>query len=319
MRRREFIALMGASVAWPFAARAQQAMPTIGILTSTSPTTTFLRFVPVSLKGFGWEENRNYRTIYRFAEGHMDRMPALADELVAQRVDVIVVATEPGIQAAQRATKTIPIVGMAADLVRTGLAATMARPGGNLTGVNILANEVDVKRLEILHEAVPAARRIGALALPHVSYDTRPELEAAARQLDFELVLIAVSDVENLTEGLDALQSARVEAVNVLASPSVTLTRKRIIEGLNRAELPAIYEFSELAEEGGLLSYGVRLELAAEVAARLVSKILRGSRPEDLPIEQPTKFELVINLKTANAMGITVPPALLVRADKVIE
>jgi putative tryptophan/tyrosine transport system substrate-binding protein len=178
MRRREFITLLGGFVlASPLTCRAEQPMPIIGFLTSTSPTTTLLRFIPSSLKGFGWEENRNYRTLYRFAEGHMDRMPGLADELVAQRVDVIVVASEPGIEAAQRATKTIPIVGIAADLVRTGFAATMARPGGNLTGVNILASELDVKRLEILHEAIPAARRIAALALPHVTYNTRAELE----------------------------------------------------------------------------------------------------------------------------------------------
>jgi putative ABC transport system substrate-binding protein len=221
MRRREFIALLlGGVAAWPLTVlHAQQTLPTVGILTNTS----LLRFVPVSLKGFGWEENRNYRTVYRFAEGHMDRMPALADELVADRVDVIVVATEAGIQAAQRATKTIPIVGVAADLVRTGFAATMARPGANLTGVNILASELDVKRLEILHEAIPAARRIAALALPNATYDTRPELEEAARQLNFELVFIAVPRIEDLNEGLDALQSAHVDAVNVLASPSVTL------------------------------------------------------------------------------------------------
>ena len=320
MRRRDFIALLsGAGAMWPLASRAQQSMPTIGFLTSTSPTTTLLRFIPASLKGFGWEENRNYRTLYRFAEGHMDRMPALADELVAQRVDIVVVASEEGIQAAQRATKTIPIVGLAADLVRTGLAASMARPGANLTGVNILANELDVKRLEILHEVVPGAKRIGALALPHASYDTRPELEAAARQLDFELLFVTVHRIEDLTEGLDALQSARVDGVNVLASPVVALSRARIIEWLNRARLPAIYEWPEIADDGGLLTYGTRFELAAEVAARLVSKILRGSRPEDLPIEQPDRYDLVVNLKTARALGLTIPPTLLVRADKVIE
>jgi len=176
-----------------------------------------------------------------------------------------------------------------------------------------------VKRLEILHELVPNAKRIGALALPHVSYDTRPELEAAARQLDFELLFVTVHRIDDLTEGLDALQSAHADAVNVLASPSVTLTRTTIIAGLNRARLPAIYDFPELAEEGGLITYGTSLKLAAEIAARLVSKILRGSRPEDLPIEQPDRYDLVVNLKTARALGLTIPPTLLVRADKVIE
>ena len=226
---------------------------------------------------------------------------------------------EEGIQAAQRATKTIPTVGMAADMVRTGLAASMARPGGNLTGVNILAGELNVKRLEILHEAVPAAKRIGALALPDRSFDTLPELEAAARQLDLELVVITVRNRDELTGGLDALQSARVDAVNVLASPWVGFARASIIERLNRAPLPAIYEAPELAEFGGFPGYGARFDFSARLVARLASKILRGTRPQDLPIEQPDRFDLVVNLKTADLLGLKVPSALLVRADKVIE
>ena len=154
MRRREFIALIGSAAAWPLATRAQQVMPTVGIMTTASPTTTLgVRFVINSLKEFGWDENQNYRVVYRWAEGHIDRIPTLVDELVAERVNVIVVFGEAGTQAAHRATKTIPIIGVAADMVRTGLAASMARPGGNLTGVNVLAGELDVKRLEILHQA----------------------------------------------------------------------------------------------------------------------------------------------------------------------
>jgi putative ABC transport system substrate-binding protein len=165
MRRREFIALLGASVTWPFAARAQQAMPTVGVITPASPTTTIFGAVFSKLmKEFGWEEDRNYRTLFRYAEGNVDRFPVLTGELLAENVNVIVTLGEAGIQAAQRATKTIPIVGMGADMVRTGLAASLAKPGGNLTGVNVLSGELDVKRLAILHEAVPAAKRIGALA-----------------------------------------------------------------------------------------------------------------------------------------------------------
>jgi len=166
MRRREFIALIGSAAAWPLATRAQQVMPTVGIMTTASPTTTLgVRFVINSLKEFGWDENQNYRVVYRWAEGHIDRIPTLVDELVAERVNVIVVFGEAGTQAAHRATKTIPIIGVAADMVRTGLAASMARPGGNLTGVNVLAGELDVKRLEILHQAFPVAKRIGAPSL----------------------------------------------------------------------------------------------------------------------------------------------------------
>jgi putative ABC transport system substrate-binding protein len=320
MRRREFIALVGASVAWPFAALAQQAMPTVGVLTANSLTTTMFGAVFSKLmKEFGWEENKNYRTLFRYAEGHVDRFPVLTDELLAEKVNVIVALGEAGIQAAQRATKTIPIVGMAADMVRTGLAASMARPGGNLTGVNILAGELNVKRLEILHEAVPAAKRIGALALPDRGFDTLPELETAARQLGLELVAISVRGVDELAQGFDALQSARVDAVNVLASPVAHAARAGIIEALNRMRLPAIYEFPEIAEQGGFLGYGPRVERGIWQISRLVSKILRGTRPEDLPIEQPDRFELVVNLKTADALGVKVPPTLLVQADKVIE
>ena len=319
MTRREFIALVGASTTWSFAALAQQVMPTLGIMTPASSTTTLVvRFVVEAMKQFGWYENQNYRVLYRFAEGQNDRIPALIDELVGQRVDVIVAMGDIGIQAAQRATKTIPIVGMAADMVRTGLAAGMARPGGNVTGVNILAGELDAKRLEILHEAFPAAKRIAALALPD-RLDTLPELEMAAHQLNVELLVVTVRRAEELSGSFDALQSARVDAVNVLASPFVGPLRASIFDLLNRARLPAIYEAPELAEQGGLLGYGARFEFSSQLVARLASKILRGARPEDLPIEQPERFDLVVNLKTANAIGVTVPETLLVRADKVVE
>jgi putative ABC transport system substrate-binding protein len=321
MRRRAFIALLGgASVAWPFTVRAQQAMPTVGVMSTASPTTTtFGVLFPKLMKQYGWEENRNYRTIFRFAEGNIDRIPLLANELLGAKINVMVALGEASIQAARRATKTIPIVGISADMVRTGLAASMARPGGNLTGVNVLTSELDVKRLGFLHEAVPAAKRIGILALPDRAFDTLPELETAARQLDLELVVYSVRRTDELAQGFDDLQSGHVHAVNVLASSVVVPERSSIIEALNRARLPAIYHFPELAEQSGFLAYGPRLELSYQLVSRLVSNILRGARPEDLPVEQPDRFDLVVNLKTADALGVTVPPALLVQADKVIE
>ena len=320
MRRREFIALAGASIAWPFTAGAQQALPAVGVLSPASPTTTISRALfPKLMKEFGWEENRDYSAFFRFAEGHVERFPVLTEELLAEKVNVIIAFGEAGIKAAQGATKTVPTVGIAADMVRTGLAASMARPGGNLTGVNILAGELDVKRLEILHESVPAAKRIGALALPDRGFDTVPELEAAARQLDLELLVISVHQMDELAPALDAFQSARFDAMNVLASPLLLPNRAKLIEVLNRARLPAIYEAPEIAESGGFLAYGAHFDYYVRLAARLASKILGGARPEDLPIEQPDRFDLVINLKTAKAMGVTVPEAFLVRADKVIE
>jgi putative tryptophan/tyrosine transport system substrate-binding protein len=278
-----------------------------------------VKLFPSSMREFGWEESRNYRVLSRWGEGHIDRFPALIDELIAQRVDVIVVFDEVSIRAAQRATTMTPIVGMAADMVRTGLAASMARPGSNLTGVNLLAGELDAKRLEILHEAAAAARRMGALPLPHPGFDSEPELDVASRDLHLDLVMVKVWRIEELTHGLDMLESTHVDAVNVLASPLVAATLPNTIERLNQARLPAIYEFPEYAERGGLLGHGVSINLASRHVARLVSKILKGARPQDLPIEQPNKIDLAVNLKTAQILGVTVPLSLLARADEVIE
>jgi putative ABC transport system substrate-binding protein len=203
MRRRQFIALLGGVAAWPLAAQAQQpVMPTVGIVSTASPTTTiFGPLFPKLMKEFGWAENRDYRSYFRFAEGDIDRVPLLTDELLAENVNVIVALGEACIRAAQRSTKSIPIVGISADMVRTGLAASMARPGGNLTGVNILTSELDVKRLEILREAVPAAKRIGILALPDRGFDTLSEIETAARQLKLESVVISIPRRDELAPG----------------------------------------------------------------------------------------------------------------------
>jgi putative tryptophan/tyrosine transport system substrate-binding protein len=322
MRRRDFIWALGGGLAItaPLPVRAQPAMPTVGTMTPASSTTTLaVRFFLSAMREFGWEENRNYRVLSRWGDGQIDRFPALVDELIAQRVDVIVVFGEASIRAAQRATTTTPIVGMATDMVRTGRAASMARPGSNLTGVNVLASELDAKRLEILQEAAPAARRMGALALPDPGFDSEPELDVASRDLHLDLVVVKVRRIEELTHGLDVLESAHVDAVNVLASPLVAPTLPNIIERLNQARLPAIYEFPEYAERGGLLGYGASQNLASRHVARLVSKILKGARPQDLPIEQPNKFDLAVNLRTAKILGVTVPPSLLARADEVIE
>ena len=320
MKRREFITLLGGATAWPLAARAQQGrLPVVGVLRpSAKDAEPFAEPFRRYMKAIGWEEGRNIRFLFAWMEGRNERAPLLAGDFVAQNVDLIVTFGDPAIRAAQRATQSIPIVGMTDDMVGSGLVASLARPGGNTTGVSILAPELNVKRLELLHEFVPQARRIAVLADPS-TISTHAQLTSAARDLGVELVLFEVQNPAQIGGPLDAIAAAKVEAVNVLASPQLYGARYLIIERLRNARLPAIYQFSEAAEEGGLLSYGPRLLLCFRHVVSLVDKVLRGAKPADLPIEQPTKFELVVNLKTASAIDMTIPATLLLRADEVID
>jgi putative tryptophan/tyrosine transport system substrate-binding protein len=320
LKRREFVILLGAAAAWPLAARAQQGrVPVVGVLRPTpKDTDQFAEPFRRYMRAIGWEDGRSVRFLFVWAEGRNERAPALAEELVAQNVDLIITFGDPAIRAAQRATQAIPIVGMTDDMVGSGLAASMARPGGNTTGVSILAPELDVKRLEILHEFVPQARRIAVLADPS-TISTRAQLTSAARDLGVELVVFEAQNPAEIGGPLDAIAVAKVEAVNVLASPQLNAARRLIIERMRNARLPAIYQFPETAEEGGLLSYGPRVLLCFRHVVSIVDKVLRGTKPADLPIEQPSKFELAVNLKTAVAIDMTIPPTLLLRADEVIE
>ena len=314
--RREFITLLGGAAAWPLAARAQQGrLPVVGVLRPVpKDVDQFAEPFRRYMRAIGWEDGRNVRFLFVWAEGRNERAPALAEQLIAQNVDVIVAFADPAIRAVQRATQTIPIVGM----VGSGLAASMARPGGNTTGVSILSPELDVKRLEILHEFAPQARRIAVLADPSIN-PNQAQLASAARELGVQLVVFEVQNPADIGGPLDAIAAARVEAVIVLASPQLNAARHVIIDRTRIARLPTIYQFPETAAEGGLLSYGPRVLLVYRHVVTLVDKILRGAKPADLPIEQPTKFELAVNLKTAIAIGITIPPTLLLRADEVIE
>jgi putative ABC transport system substrate-binding protein len=321
MKRREFITLLGgAAASWPLMARAQQGrLPVVGVLRpSAKDAEPFAEPFRRYMKAIGWEEGRNIRFLFAWMEGRNERAPLLAGDFVAQNVDLVVTFGDPAIRAAQRATQSIPIVGMTDDMVGSGLVASLARPGGNTTGVSILAPELNVKRLELLHEFVPQARRIAVLADPS-TISTHAQLTSAARDLGVELVLFEVQNPAQIGGPLDAIAAAKVEAVNVLASPQLYGARYLIIERLRNARLPAIYQFPEAAEEGGLLSYGPRLLLCFRHVVSLVDKVLRGAKPADLPIEQPTKFELVVNLKTASAIDMTIPATLLLRADEVIE
>ena len=251
MKRREFITLLGGATAWPLAARAQQGrLPVVGVLRpSAKDAEPFAEPFRRYMKAIGWEEGRNIRFLFAWMEGRNERAPLLAGDFVAQNVDLIVTFGDPAIRAAQCATQSIPIVGMTDDMVGSGLVASLARPGGNTTGVSILAPELNVKRLEFLHEFVPQARRIAVLADPS-TISTNAQLTSAARDLGVELVLFEVQNPAQIGGPLDAIAATKVEAVNVLASPQLYGARYLIIERLRNARLPAIYQFSEAAEEG---------------------------------------------------------------------
>jgi putative tryptophan/tyrosine transport system substrate-binding protein len=321
LRRRELVTLLGAAAAaWPLASRAQARLPTIGILRiNPKETENFAGPFQLHMKELGWEDGRNIRFEFVWAGGRNEAVPALARDLVAAQPDIIVTFGNRGISAVQRATETIPIVGMSDDMVGEGLAASMARPGGHTTGVSILGAELDVKRLELIHEFVPQARRIAVLRdATAVQADTY-RLEPAAGHLDLELRFFNVRTAEEVTRALDGITAADVGAVNVLASPMLWGTRGLTIDKLREARLPSIHEWPEVADQSGLIGYGAPYTSLVHRVAVLVDKVLRGARPADLPIEQPTKFELAVNLQAARTIGLAIPPLLLSRADRVVE
>jgi putative tryptophan/tyrosine transport system substrate-binding protein len=319
MKRREFIAGLGAA-AWPVLAQAQQPGRTYRIGGLAAAPRTDGRYVALfdELRRAGFAEGQNL--LIAGWEDRPDQFAERAAELVRSKVDAIFCGGgNVAIRAAQQATATVPIVGMTDDMVGSGLVRSFARPGANTTGVSILASELDVKRLQILHELFPSARRIAVLADP-TTISTREQLAGAARGVGLDLVRFEASSRDEIGRALDALALSKVEAINVLASPILFSNRRLIIDRAAGLRLPAIYQWPEMAEEGGLLAYGPRnVQVLREMVARLLVKVLQGAAPAELPIEQPTKFELVINLKTAKEIGVTIPDALLVRADKVIE
>ena len=274
------------------------------------------------LRRRGFIEGQNLTVEYRAYGLHVDLISEYAAELVNARVDVIVTAGDVAtIRAAQQATKTIPILAMTDDMVRLGLVASMARPDGNTTGVSILALELDGKRQEILIEAVPGLRRMAFLA--DANFETVAKLDAlqeAARAHNIELSIHRIAKGEEITAAIDAAKASGAEGLNFSASPLFFTYRQLIMDRVAALRLPAIYEWPETAEEGGFAAYGPRLgDLFLEVMPRQIVQLFRGIKVADIPIEQPTKFELVINLKTAKALGLTIAESFLVRADKVIE
>ena len=265
----------------------------------------------------GYVEGQNVSVDVRYAE-KADRLYELANELVRSNVSVIVSFGDLGPQMAQKATKTIPIVALTDDFVGAGLVASLGRPEANTTGVNILSPELSAKRLSLLKEMLPRLSRVAVLWDP-VNSTQLKSTQSAAASLRVKIQVLEVRGREDVFKGFEAATKARAEALNVFASPLLSSFQRSILDLAASHRLPAIYQWREHAEEGGLVSYGPSLSDMWRQTGRVVGRILKGAKPTDLPIEQPTKFELVINLKTAKALGLTIPPSLLVRADQVIE
>ena len=325
MKRREFITLVGGTVAaWPFAARAQQAgkQPTIGFL-GAAPSIESQRIAAFvqRLRELGWIDGRNLAIEYRWAEGRDERYTEIAAELVRLKVDVIVTVATPATLAAKQATTVIPIVFLtASDPVGTGLVATLARPGGNVTGLANQISDTTGKKLEFLREVVPGLRRLAIMANvanPAAVLDMG-EAQVTGRALGLEVTTSEIRRAEDISPAFDALKG-RADALYLCPDPLMNTNRTQINIFAVRARLPTIYGVRDFVQAGGLMSYAPNLPNQFRRAADFVDKILRGAKPGDLPVEQPTKFELVINLTTAKALGLTVPQTLLVAADEVIE
>jgi putative ABC transport system substrate-binding protein len=323
--RREFITLLGGAAACPLVARAQQqAMPVIGFLDPTTPDAGAdrLRVFRQGLKDTGYLEGENVAIVYRFAENQIDRLPELAADLVRRQVTVIATFAS-GPLPAKAATTTIPIVFIAAeDPVRLGLVASLARPGGNATGINFLNNELAAKRLELLHQLVPAATRVAALVNPAFAGNYEAvlqDLDTAARALGLQIQVLKASTSGEINASFATLVRERLDALFVAGDPFFTNRRAQIVNLASHHSVPATYSGRQFVEAGGLMSYGSNLLGVWHQFGVYTGRILKGAKPADLPVVQSSKFELVINAETARMFGLTVPPTLLSTADEVIE
>jgi putative ABC transport system substrate-binding protein len=325
MRRREVFPLFIAATVWPLVARAQNSgnLPIIGFLGATAPsiapdrTAAFVQ----RLSELGWNDGRTIKIEYQWAEGRDERAVQLAAEFVRHRVDIIVTSGVPAILAAKQATSEIPIVfAVAADPVGAGLVASLANPGGNVTGLSNQSADLAGKRLQLLRELIPTLRRVAIIANVASSdgaLETH-DVEAASRALGLEVTNLPVRKTEDIEPALGSL-GGLVDALYVVADPLININRVRIQIRALAARLPTIYNSREFVEVGGLISYGPNFPDLWRRAAELVDKILRGARPANIPVEQPTKFDLTINMITARALGLTAPTGLLARADQVVE
>jgi putative tryptophan/tyrosine transport system substrate-binding protein len=326
-RRRELLIALGVAAlarAGPVRAQAPSTLRRIGMLSGFSPSgyAPSYRAFRLGLRDLGWVEGKNISIEYRHAEGRHDRLPDLAADLVGLKVDVIVTAATSDTLAAQRATKAIPIVMVAGgNPVANGLVESLARPGGNVTGLSQMLQEVSGKRLELLKEVVPKLSRVAVLWNPNSTSATLnwKENQQPARQLGIQLFSLEVRSPSELDKAFEAATNVRAGALAILPDPVISTNLERIVDFAAKSRLPSIYQSSEFADAGGLVTYGPDRADLFRRAATYVDKILKGTKPGDLPIDQPTKLELVVNLKTAKAIGITIPQSVLFRADKVIE
>jgi len=326
IRRREFITLLGgAAAAWPIATRAQQAtMPVVGFMTGGSPGPLRRQIAAVheGLKEAGYVDGQNVMLEWRFAEGQLDRFPAFAAELVRRQVAVLIATSPAGALAAKQATTTIPIVfSVGDDPIKSGIVDSLHRPGGNLTGVYQFASGLEAKRLNLLHDLVPQVTTIAAMVHPSSpGAETQArDMEEAASRLGVQLVILTANTESEFATAFATLVQRQAGALVVCASPFFNSRRQQLVLMATSHKVPAIYEWRDFAEAGGLMSYGTSLSDAYRQAAVYAGRILKGTKPGDLPVVQSTKFEFVINLNAAKALGLEVPPTLLARADEVIE
>jgi putative tryptophan/tyrosine transport system substrate-binding protein len=325
LKRREFVTLLGGAVAWPFTAHAQQPgkYRTIGFLGAATPSTAsqYTAAFVQRLREIGWIEGRTVAIEYRWAEGRNERLAEIAAEFVRANVDVIVTWGTASVLAAKQATSVIPIVfATAGDPVATGLIANLARPGGNVTGLSNQVPDLAGKRLELLREITPDLRRLAILSniASPIGVLEMGEVQAAARTLTLEVLSLEIRRGEDIAPAFESLKG-RAQALYVVAEPLVNSNRVRINTLALGARLPTLHGLREYVEAGGLMSYGPNAPDLFRRSANIVDKILRGAKPSDIPVEQPTKFDLVINLTTAKTLGLTIPESFLLRADEVIE
>ena len=322
MRRREFIAILGTAVAYPIVARAQDLGRTyrlaflVPVARHSPGVVAFLDELRIN----GFVEGQNLHVLPDGFEARNEQISELAASLVGARPDVVLPGGDLAIRAIQRASLTIPVLAMTEDIVASGFAASIGRPGGNTTGISLLSPELDGKRLEVLIEALPGVHRTAVLADAMITPARHLEtLQNVLRSRGTGVAVVSVSAADEIAKSINDARASGVEAINVLSSPMLYLNRQTIYSRVAELRVPTIYQWPEMAKEGGFMAYGPRFPQLFRQRARMAIKVLRGIKPADIPVEQPTNIELAINLKTAKALGLAVPPTLLARADEVIE
>jgi ABC-type uncharacterized transport system substrate-binding protein len=324
VKRRQFISLLGgAAAAWPLAARTQQAggISSIGLLWpgDAPPASPRMESFRQGLRALGLVDGQNVAIELRYAQRGPQQLPELAAELIRLKVDVIFASGDLAPKVAQQATETIPIVAISDDILGSGVIASLSRPGGNTTGLTILSPELSAKRLEVLRDIIPGLSRVTALWDPTTGASQVTMTTSAALSLNLKLQVLEVRRREDVAGAVRAARNSQADALNVFSSPFLASLHREIIAFAAEYRLPAIYQWKEHVEAGGLVSYGPNLAAIWRQSAIIVAKVLKGVKPADLPVEQPTKFELVMNLRTAKSLDLTIPPSVLLRADEVVE